>query len=246
MKNQSFSFEAIAKLRRVGALADANMLELPILNPSAGAPTGQCMGFAITRFMSRVAACVAVTLLAFSSAADQALFWTFQDAAVKTYEGTTVHAKDLKLGDMGVNAIRVKAIDGAASTYLALYDGIGPDVESFGNIRALDADTNWIVDPLFAGFGEGYAKEGVKFVIELGNWNLDIEDFDDDSAWSVLASSSLTDYSSLLRAQYIQDLSAQDITPKGPWNGGSFVVPEPTGGMLTLLGLMMLALRRRV
>ena len=192
-----------------------------------------------------VGACLAVTLLAFSSAADQALFWTFQDAAVKTYEGTTVHAADLKLGDMGVNAIRVKAIDGAASTYLALYDSIGPGVESFGNIRGLDADTNWIVDPLFAGFGEGYAKEGVQFVIELGNWNLDIEDFDDDSAWSVLASGSLTDYSTLLSAQYIQDMTSADLPPL-PWNGGSFTIPEPTGGMLTLLGLAMLALRRRV
>lgn len=191
-----------------------------------------------------VGACLAGALLAFSSAADQALFWTFQDAAVKTYEGTTVHAKDLKLGDMGVNAIRVKAIDDTASKYLDLYDSIGPGVESFGNIRGLDADTNWIVDPLFAGFGEEYAKAGVKFVIELGNWNLDIEDFDDDSAWSVLASGSLTDYSTLLSAQYIQDLAAEDIPPM-IWNGGSFTVPEPTGGMLTLLGLAMLALRRR-
>ena len=38
--------EAIAKPRRVGALADANVRDLAIKRPSAGAPTGQHTGFA--------------------------------------------------------------------------------------------------------------------------------------------------------------------------------------------------------
>lgn len=193
----------------------------------------------VLSLMSRVGFVgVCLALAAFTANAESAIFWQFKDSPIATKGGTPTSAEAL-----GANGIRVKAISGEQSAYLSLYGGADTGWEALGDVLYVDKDTGWIVDPLFAGLGTDYATDGVKFMIELGNYNFDL--VPDQPEWSVLAYSSLAEYSALRNAEMIVEM-ADYAKPAVQWDGGSYTsVPEPTGGMLTLFGLAMLALRRR-
>ena len=75
------------------------------------------------------------------------------------------------------------------------------------------------------------------FVIELGNL--------DGSAWSTLAVSETVTYADLAANSHIDNVSGYNPNPITPWEAQSYVVPEPTSGMLVLVGAALLALRRR-
>ena len=75
------------------------------------------------------------------------------------------------------------------------------------------------------------------FIVELGN-------IDSSDNWTTVATSASATYSSLA-ANIHQTF---DIEPgqAAVWTPGSFqAVPEPSGGLLTLMGVALLALRRR-
>lgn len=91
------------------------------------------------------------------------------------------------------------------------------------HIQASDLDTN---------FGDGYS-----YYVELSNYN--------GVNWdnrTVLAEGTKTSYSDLVTAGFIQ---TQLISIPTAWTGGTYSVPEPTSGMMILLGLAALALKRR-
>ena len=76
------------------------------------------------------------------------------------------------------------------------------------------------------------------FMVELGN-------IDSSDNWTTVAWSATESYSSL--GAYIQQ--SFDLTPGqlAVWVPASFItpIPEPSGGLMTLLGLAVLALRRK-
>ena len=75
------------------------------------------------------------------------------------------------------------------------------------------------------------------FIVELGN-------IDSSDNWTTVATSAAKAYSDL--GDYIHQTF--DINPGqiAVWTPGSFqAVPEPSGGLLTLMGVALLALRRR-
>ena len=75
------------------------------------------------------------------------------------------------------------------------------------------------------------------FIVELGN-------IDSSDNWTTVATSAAATYSSLAANIH----QAFDINPgqTAIWTPGSFqAVPEPSGGLLTLMGVALLALRRR-
>lgn len=75
------------------------------------------------------------------------------------------------------------------------------------------------------------------FIVELGN-------IDSSDNWTTVATSASATYSSL--ADYIHETF--DITPGqiAVWTPTQFTaVPEPSGGLLTLMGVALLALRRK-
>lgn len=74
------------------------------------------------------------------------------------------------------------------------------------------------------------------FIVEIGNVT-------EASGWTTVAKSATATYSEL--QQYIQ---SYNLGPSQPavWTPGSFqAVPEPSGGLLTMMGLALLALRRK-
>lgn len=117
----------------------------------------------------------------------------------------------------------------------------GQGSESPGDILNVGDDTGWIVDPLSSGLGAEHDKEGVQFMVELGYHDFDADDGD---SCSVLAYSSLLDYQEVAIADMFQDLKDNAI-PSVWWKDRAYGVPEPTCGMLVLLGSAVLALRRR-
>lgn len=190
--------------------------------------------------MSLVGLCLTLSLAFCPAKAEMALFWQFADSPITAKDGTTVKASELSWQDLTVNGIRVKATSGEVSQYLNLYGGSGTDLEPLGDFLYMDSDTGWIVDPLMAGLGVDYARNGVSFSIELGNLDFDTE------AWTALACSSPEDYENLRLGEMIVEMTADVAIPALPWTGGDYsTVPEPTGGLLTLVGVAALALRRR-
>ena len=82
-----------------------------------------------------------------------------------------------------------------------------------------------------------YGSPEYSFMIELGN-------IDSSDNWTTVATGAATRYSSL--GDYIH--ATFDINPgqTAVWTPGQFTaVPEPSGGLLTLMGVALLALRRR-
>ena len=75
------------------------------------------------------------------------------------------------------------------------------------------------------------------FIVELGN-------IDSSDNWTTVAKSAATAYSSL--GDYIHPTFSIDPSSLAAWTPVDFVAtPEPSSGLLTLMGMALMALRRR-
>lgn len=81
----------------------------------------------------------------------------------------------------------------------------------------------------------GYDSAEYSFMVELGHW--------EGNEWIVIAASLAASYEELEEGGWTTD-NLQDYPRHGPWSPG-FAVPEPSGGLLMLLGASFLALRRK-
>lgn len=171
------------------------------------------------------------------AAAEEALVWCFNDPDITSWGGQVVKAGDVVgTGGKTINAIRVKAVEGDATSYLQLYAGDSSDFISLGDALAMPSEDGWALEPLFAGLGDSYAREGVQFMIELGAYG-------NGGAWTALAYGTLADYSALI-SEHIQQMGTT-MVPMTAWDGGAYSVPEPSGAMLLLWGAALLSLRRK-
>lgn len=64
-----------------------------------------------------------------------------------------------------------------------------------------------------------------------------------NSSGSVVGNSEVATYESLASTSITSDLSA--IPNLGAWHGGTYSVPEPTTGLLMLMGVALVSLKRR-
>lgn len=93
------------------------------------------------------------------------------------------------------------------------------------------------IGPVWSNLGD-YADASYAFIVELGHW--------EGNEWTVMATSKATSYAELLGSGWTA--SDMDAYPReGPWKPEFSVkpVPEPTSGLMLLLGTALLALRRR-
>lgn len=176
---------------------------------------------------------------------DEVIWWMF-DEAEEIHEVNGLGTKYIDTlegrGDAAgkrVNAIRIGAYDGDA---LLGYLLIGDDRGDIGTsyivpTSSLDGDEDcWSAGPGYARVGE-YADASVTFMIELGFLN------GDDNTWLILAASDAATYNELYEAGFIT--ATMDIQGSTEWTGGTYSVPEPSSGLLILIGGALLALRRR-
>ena len=192
-----------------------------------------------------------------SAAESDVLYWMVDDSAsVKRTDGTTATISDyFKSPDVAVSgsayAARVRVTGGGIQegqdVFLDLYiPGYGVD-EGSGKYGVEFGD------------GSGYWGAGVptgnqspsgdysagtpeySFIVELGNIN------SDDYSWTTVATSAARTYSSLYNDNYIHETFDLNPSTLAVWTPTQFTaaVPEPSGGLLSALGLALLALRRR-
>lgn len=154
-------------------------------------------------------------------AEDQYLMWMLDDT-IKLDEGTYELTGDT------VAKIRVGA-DGSEQ-YLSLYGNPGEDAigRQFGA-----QDSQGL--PLYAGVGDFKTTPDTAFFLEL--WN--------DGAW--VGQSELGTYSGLLQniAAMQFDIGGSQVNPTTKLVSNFTAAPEPTSGLLLLLGVAGLALRRK-
>ena len=171
---------------------------------------------------------------------DNVLLWWVKDPdtepfIVKDFDGSTSMIKDLVgRGDAAgktVNAVRVMALTGDTSTQLKL---MMPESNVWSDYIGLpDGEGDFYAGPAYANFTGVAGNADLSFMIELGNLNGD--------SWTTLAVSEIAAVESLgnfIRSAQLNMYGLLEWTP-------SYTVPEPTSGLLVLLGCGLLALRRR-
>lgn len=187
----------------------------------------------VMRFLKRIVFCVLITCASVLRGAEggEVLWWMVDDLSSISAEkdGVSVTASEL-----GVNAARVRYETADASGYLPVYGVAGDDVYPTTGTGAAALLPGEYFSSLGSFTGASYS-----FVLELGNWS--------NGAWvQTSMESTAVSYNDLELDRHIAEW--RDTTPvySQPWTPTSFsVVPEPTGGVLMLLGTALLALRRR-
>ena len=201
----------------------------------------------------RLAALIAVVLTAgISSAADNdVLYWMVDGTATVTPMGcdstTTVSDFFTSLGDeYGSDfaaRIRVTGGDIAEDTFLHLYipgHGVDPGSGELG-VEFSEVGGYWGAGvPTGNQSPSGDYSAGTpeySFTVELGA-------IDADDKWTTVAWSAATAYSEL--GNYIHQTFDMNPQSMAVWTPTQFTyVPEPTSGLLTVIGFALLALRRR-
>ena len=207
------------------------------------------IGREVRRRLVRMAALAAAILTAgVASAEDDVLYWMIDDSATVTKtDGTEVGVSEFLSNPVEGSAFaaRIRVTGGGITedTFLDLYvPGYGVDVGGgeygvvFSNIGGYwgSGVPTGNQSPL-GSYSAGSPE--YSFIVELGN-------IDSSDNWTTVATSAATAYSDL--GNYIHQ--SLDVNPQSAavWMPGSFqAVPEPSGGLLTMMGLALLALRRK-
>ena len=195
--------------------------------------------------MSRIAVlAAAIASAGVSPAADNdVLYWMVDSSAtVQMTDGTTVRISDFVSPTSDYAArIRVTGRDITEDTFLDIYYPGGTIDGEYG----VDFDDGSISGYWGAGVPTGNQSPSGDysagtpeycFTIEIGN--IDAED-----NWTTVAASATVAYSEL--ADYIHETFDVNPPTSEVWAPTSFAVPEPSGGVLTAVGLALLALRRK-
>ena len=189
-----------------------------------------------------------------SAAENDVLYWMVDETATVTRtDGTTATISDyLASPDVPVsgsyNAARVRVTGGdiqdGQDVFLDLYIpnyGVDKGNGEYGVLFSEDSGYWGAGVPTGNQSPSGdYYSAGTpeySFIVELGN-------IDSNDNWTTVATSAAATYSSL--GDYIH--KTFDINPGqlAVWTPAQFTaVPEPSGGLVTLMGVALLALRRR-
>ena len=138
--------------------------------------------------------------------------------------------------DLGVNAARIR--ETTTDTYLMMLNPeayFADGMTMLFDMDYMNVPTVWQAD--ISDFAAGSPESS--FVIELGSY--------EDTTWSTLAVSEASTYGQLSAAKYIVDPYAGDYNPQNlnVWHPEAYSAPEPGSGTLVLVGVALLALRRR-
>jgi hypothetical protein len=171
-------------------------------------------------------------------AAEEVLWWrVYGEESVDWYgSGITVGELAEMKGDI-LARVSVRDSSGETKDYLDLYMVVDPGTGAVVVPNGGSTIDSIYVPPAnaFADLGE-YGKAAYSFAIELGNWI--------DDLWTSYVVSEVRSYESL--GDHITDWEPGKVPiSKGEWIPSSYVVPEPSSGLLLAMGGALLALRRR-
>lgn len=182
-------------------------------------------------------------------ASDNVLLWCFDDPIITDFDGTQYHAADLpgrgEAEGLTPNLVRVSATDKDGNV---VYLNLGESQEVCDQpglmVPTYTVPPIWKAGPAYADIssvvmGASWDDTSITFALELGH-ALIHEDGTWD--WVVMASTSET-LRDLVAGGHIRssELSVQGDVHWSP----AMSVPEPTSGLLVLIGGALLALRRK-
>ena len=168
----------------------------------------------------------------------EVLWWmvgeNYESITGKTTDGSgkTMTAKDLKVSDARV---RYQDASGTTLGYLKLYG-----LDENGNVYSLDGVAGVGLPAEYFADLSGLSGTSYSFVLELGNWK--------EGSWvHTSMESQAASYESLVANKHISQWHETTPTYGTPWNPttGYTVVPEPSSGLMLLVGGAFLMLRRR-
>ena len=204
----------------------------------------------MNRHFLRITAFAAALLVAGVSVADEdVLYWMIDSNATVEKDGVTSSVSSF-FDNYGAPAnsafaarVRVTGGNITKDTFLDLYIP-GHDVDVGGGewgVEFSDVGGYWGAGvPTGNQSPSGNYSAGTpefSFIVELGN-------IDSSDKWTTVATSAAKAYSDL--GDYIHQTFNIEPGQAAVWTPGSFqAVPEPSGGLLTLMGVALLALRRR-
>ena len=162
--------------------------------------------------------------------AEYLYFQIVDNPTIINLAGTEVPWNEYKWNDLGVTAARVVSMDGDE---LPISYNSGGALTPTG-VSVVDMNVHM---PLYAAMPDD--PSSLSFAIELGNYN--------NGTWTTLATSGSLDYNSLQNSGYTYMSSAGDLAlaTLTAWAPTAYSVPEPSSGLLMLLGASLLALKRR-
>jgi hypothetical protein len=174
------------------------------------------------------------------AAEGEVLWWMvgpdFRSITAQNTEGGTVTAAKLGVTDVRV---RYESTDGSVG-YLSFF-GLNEDgsVTVYDGSTKLGGEYGMGLPAEYFGDLSGLSGESYSFVVELGNYS--------DGRWTRTSmESEKVSYDTLLAQKHITAWKNDAPSYGTPWVAGNYsVVPEPTSGLLTVLGIAFLALRRR-
>ena len=149
-------------------------------------------------------------------------------------------------GFSGYNAVRIAySTDGSynAAGYLTLQQaGDDTDFETISDANGIvNLDSYGATGPALYADTSAYSGTGYSFFIELINY----DNSTSPVTISQVAFSEKQTYANLTDKGYTSD-SIIPVTPAAVWHGGSYTAaPEPTSAMLVMMGLGLLALKRK-
>lgn len=194
-------------------------------------------------------------LAAFSHASEYMLYWQVTDAAtvdnVNIDDYFSLYAQSYNDFDVGGHSGKI-----AGARAVAFEDGSDTPIlmsiaeHSNGSWHVTAFEDTFIINDIDAVVGTGgglYSRIAItdpialSFAVELGNW--------ENGEWVTLASSERVSYTSL-----IVDLDGSkhiwgpgdthDLSNFQPWTPNAYAVPEPGTGLLLLIGIAVILLKR--
>ncbi len=181
---------------------------------------------------------------------DDLILWMVDEPVIRQVDGSTIDSIGDLVGRGGaaegktVNAVRVKMVDeNGAMSYLGLHreNETGMAWHEYIGLPGKDdmGDAVWMAGPAFAdisGYSDSQGDPRISFMIELGNYS-------ETGDWIVLAASERATLGELKENRHII-AGPNDMQGHVEWTGGIYSVPEPSSGLLLLVGGGLLALRR--
>lgn len=179
-----------------------------------------------------------------AQASDYLLYWQVDDtAAITWFDGTELgtvsdytnrDGQQIKMA----RAVSTDSPDGMYTYYMDIgvtSDTMEPTGDGFGTGPMLS---------YIGAFDSSTSLAGLSFAIELGNW--------ENGKWTTLATTGTISYNDLTVQSAAEGgtyiLTADqgyNLPTFTAWSPESYNVPEPSSGLLMLIGASLLALRRR-
>ena len=180
-------------------------------------------------------AAFALTLSREAAGGGEVLWWMIGDNYESIIGTDAKTGEKMTAGQLGVTDARIGYEDASGNrTYLTLYG-----IDDEGTVHALEGAAGVGLPAEYFADLSGISDLGYSFVLELGHW-------EKDSGWVATSMEASATYQELVAGKHISNWDNTAPTYGTPWTPSNFsVVPEPSSGLMVLVGTALLMLRRK-